>query len=291
MEPVFNDVLLQKKFERSGFVFVEQLLDANALNELRALFEKHKTRFEGAFHTSHFSDDVAYKQEVNDVVAKVVFAKAGALLNNYTPLFGNFMIKNPDPNAGMDLHADWTYVDETKYPSVAIWVPLIDVNEENGCFGLIEGSHKVTNLIRGPLIRQSTRDRDHVWEKKYGKLFPMKAGGAIIYNHRLLHYSHPNKTNSVRPALNLTLAPAQAPVIHYCMPEGTAEILLYQVSSSDFYISYTHFKTPQTGKPVKTLPAATVKYIDPVMEKFGWERFKNRLKEFIGNCVSSPFLG
>jgi ectoine hydroxylase-related dioxygenase (phytanoyl-CoA dioxygenase family) len=275
MEPVFNSPLLQKKFERNGYVFVEQLLDTNALRELRALFEKYKTRFVGAFHTSHFSDDVNYKQEVNDTIAKVVFDKAAALLHNYTPLFGNFMIKNPNPAAGMDLHADWTYVDETKHTSVAIWVPLIDVNDHNGCFGLIEGSHKVTNLIRGPLIQQSARNRDHIWEKKYGKLMPMKAGDAIIYNHRLLHYSHPNKSNAVRPAINLSLAPVGAKIIHYCMPEGTNEILLYHVPSSNFYIQYTHFQTPQTGKPVKALAKHTVKYIDPAMEKFWWLRFKN----------------
>lgn len=279
MEQVFNSPLLQKKLERNGYVFIAQLLDANALEELRILFEKHKARFEGPFHTSHFSEDINYKQEANDLIAKVVFEKAAPLLRNYTPLFGNFMIKNPDPNAGMDLHADWTYVDETKHTSVAIWVPLIDVNEQNGCFGLIEGSHGVTNLIRGPLIRQSTRDRDPVWEKKYGKLMPMKAGDAIIYTHRLLHYSPPNKSHAIRPAVNLSLASVNAPVIHYCMPEGTDEILLYDVPSTDFYIRYAHFQTPQTGKPVKTLPKTTVKYIDPAMEKFGWLRFKTRLKE------------
>ena len=274
MEQVFNSPFLQKQFERNGYVFVEQLLDATALAELHALLEKHKARFDGAFHTSHFSDDVNYKQEVNDTIAKVVFGKAAALLHNYSPLFGNFMVKNPDPHAGMDLHADWTYVDETKHTSVAIWVPLVNVNAHNGCFGLIEGSHKVTNLVRGPLIRQSTRDCDHIWEKKYGKLLPIKAGDAIIYSHRLLHYSHPNKSNAVRPAVNLSLAPVGAPVIHYCMPEGTDEILLYEVPSSDFYIQYTHFQTPQTGKPVGTLPKNSVKYIDPLMENFWWLRFK-----------------
>jgi ectoine hydroxylase-related dioxygenase (phytanoyl-CoA dioxygenase family) len=281
MQPVFNSSLLQKEFDRNGYVFVGHLLDAAALAELRALFEKHKAYFEGPFHTSHFSDDVNYKQEVNNTIAKVVFEKAATLLHNYTPLFGNFMIKNPAPHAGMDLHADWTYVDETQHTSVAIWVPLIDVNDHNGCFGLIEGSHKVTNMIRGPLIRQSSRNRDSIWEKKYGKLMPMKAGDAIIYSHRLLHYSHPNKSNVVRPAINLSLVPASAPVIHYCMPQGTDEILLYHVPSTDFYIQYTHFQTPQTGAPVQTLPKDTVKYIDPVMEKFGWVRFKNRLKEFM----------
>ena len=282
MEQVFNSPLLQKKFESNGYVLVEQLLDETALNELCTLFEKHKAKFEGSFHTSHFSEDINYKLEANDTIAKVVFNKAQTLLHNYTPLFGNFMIKNADPKAGMDLHADWTYVDEAHHTSVAIWVPLIDVNEQNGCFGLIEGSHKITNLIRGPLIRQSSRNHDHIWEKKYGKLMSIKAGDAIIYSHRLLHYSPPNKSKFVRPAINLSLAPTNAPVIHYCMPEGTNQILRYNVTDPGFYIHYTHFQTPKTGSPVEILPASAVKYIDPVMEKFGTIRFAQRLKKLIG---------
>lgn len=282
MEQVFNNPVLQKQFEQKGYVLLSQFLEAERLNQLLSLFEKHKERFFDSFHTSHFSSDVAYKQDTHDVIAEVVFAKAQPYLNNFMPLFGNFMIKNPNPEQAMDLHADWTYVDETKYTSVAIWIPLVDVNEENGCLGIIEGSHKVTNNIRGPLIRQSARERDPIWEKKYGTLLGMKAGDAIIYNHKLLHYSHPNKSSKVRPAINLSLVPQKASCIHYCIPDGTEEIRVYRVPDTSFYIHYTHFQTPQINTLIETLPKNTVKYIDPMMEKFGWIRWSNRIKHLLG---------
>ncbi len=276
---VFTNDLLQKEFDRKGYVLLRSLLSAEEVQKLNDLFLQFQKQFEGPFHTSHFSSNVEYKQKVHDTISTLVFPKAGSYLSSYRPLFGNFMVKNPDPTVAMDLHADWTYVDETLFSSAAIWIPLVDVNEQNGCFGLIEGSHKVTNLIRGPLIRQSTRDRDHVWEKRYGKLMPMNAGDALIYNHRLLHYSPANKSKQTRPAINLTTVPQQAPVIHYCMPEGTDEIRVYEVPSSDFYIRYTHFQKPETETLKAILPKDTVKYIDPLMEKFWWLHFLNKWKQ------------
>lgn len=283
METVFNNVLQQKSFDQKGYVVVKQLVDETSLHKLLALFEKHEKRFEGAFHTSHFSSDVAYKREVHNVITQVVFEKIKPLLNSYIPIFGNFMIKNPAPNVSTDLHADWTYVDETKHTSLAIWIPLIDTTIQNGCLGIIEGSHKVTNLLRGPLIRQSSRDRDHLWAQKFGKLLPMRAGDAIVYSHRLLHYSKPNQTDKVRPAVNLSLVPSNAKIIHYCMPEGVDRILLYDVPNTDFYLNYTHFQTPQTNSLIKTLPKDTVKYIDPIMEKYKGITRLDRLKNWIAS--------
>lgn len=277
MYPSFLNAEQQEQFERKGYVIFPSLLNANEVDALASLFAKHQNEYNGFFATTHFSKDVAYKKLVHDTITQVVFPKAAPHLNNFTSLFANFMIKNPDSENAMDLHADWCYVDEAAYHTVSIWVPLIDVNEENGCLGIIEGSHKVTNTIRGPLIRQTHRVYEPRWIRKYGKLLPMKAGDAIFYNHALLHYSPPNKTNTVRPAINLSVAPAAAPVIHYCIPEGTNEIEVYRVPNTDFFIHYNHFQKPETNTLTKTLPSSTVQYMDERMKWFGLKRLLNRL--------------
>ncbi len=282
LNQVFRDSSLQKKFATYGYVIVPDLLNKEEIQRLTDLFSASAKQFTESFHTTHFSNNVNYKQQVHDSICSVAFPKAAPYLNNFIPLFGNFMIKNPDPNVAMDLHADWAYVDEREYTSAAIWIPLVDTNVENGCFGLIEGSHKITNDIRGPLIQQSSRNRDLVWEKKHGKHIPLKAGDAIIYNHRLLHFSPPNKSKLPRPAFNLTVVPKDVPLVHYCMPEGTDEILVYEVRDSEFYIRYNHFQKPETGILATTLPKSTIKFIDPLMENFRALQFKNRIKNWLG---------
>jgi hypothetical protein len=272
MVPVFQDSLLQKDFDRKGYVLMPSLLDAPGIKVLLDLFQSYQTEYAGPFHTSHFSTDTTYKRQVHDAIAGVVFPKVAPYLHDYVALFGNFMIKNPDPDFAMDLHADWAYVDEGKFRSAAVWIPLVDTNEENGCLGIIEGSHKVTNAVRGPLIRQSTRDNEPEWERRYGTLLPMKAGDAIIYDHALLHYSLPNKSDKVRPAINLSMAPAAAaPWTHFCQPEGANEIEVYDVSDTDFYLRYTHFQRPETGQLIRKMPSTEVKYMDERMNAF-WKR-------------------
>lgn len=279
MHPVFRNALFQKDFDDKGYVLIPSLLSHQEINLLLRLFEEFQSQCAEAFHSTHFSKDTLYKRQVHDTISKLVAPNSAVYLNSFEPLFGNFMVKNPDRENFMPLHADWTYVNEHEFNSVAIWVPLVDVNEKNGCFGVVEGSHMVTNTIRGPGIYQSSSlERDKVWEKRYGKLIPMKAGDAIFYNHSLLHYSPPNKTKQVRPALNLTMVPEPASRIHYCKPEGATEIEMYNVTESNFYIAYDNFQRPQTGVPVKILPVSVVKQIDPQMDWFWLGNFLNKIR-------------
>lgn len=271
MRTTFRDSILQKEFERRGYILLPQLLDAGDVKALKELFISFQGKCTGPFHTSHFSSDLVYKKKVHDTMSAIVYPRVAPYLERYIPLFGNLMVKNPEPNVAMDLHADWAYVDEAQSRSVAIWAPLIDTTPDNGRFGIIEGSHHITNKVRGPLILQSTRDHEPQWERQYGKLLPMRAGDVIIYDHALLHYSPPNKSNTPRPAINLTLAPEEGPWLHYCQPEGANEIEVYEVTDPEFFMRYDHFRRPEMGTLSGKITPSTSTYIEGRMNAF-WKR-------------------
>jgi ectoine hydroxylase-related dioxygenase (phytanoyl-CoA dioxygenase family) len=278
MNPVFKDHQLQKKFTRDGYVVIKGLLQKEELDGLIEIFEKHTAEYNSSFHTTHFSKNSNYKNEAHQSISKITFRRIEPYLLNYKPLFGNFMVKMPDPNTALDIHSDWTYVDEEKETSIAIWSPLVDTFPENGCLGIVRGSHKITNKIRGPLILESSRNFNSEWATNFGELLPMKAGDGIFYHHGLLHFSPPNKTNKIRPALNLSVVPEKARCLHFCMPEGSQEIEVYEVNNSEFYLQYDNFQRPKTDSLLKKLPADTVKYIDTEMKNFKLKRwFKNLL--------------
>ncbi|CAK9249854.1 unnamed protein product [Sphagnum jensenii] len=178
------------------------------------------------------------------------------------------MIKPGMNDFAMPLHADWTYVDEDQFRSVAVWIPLIDTNEENGCLGVIEGSHKISEKVRGPNMQQNSYTKDKDWVKKYGKLLPTKAGHAIIFDHALMHFSPPNKFDTIRPALNLSIVPEEAEIYHYCIPEGEKEIEVYKVEDPEFFLKYSHYKRPETDTKIRTLPVDSVKWVDEKMNNF-----------------------
>jgi hypothetical protein len=277
MRTVFKNKTLQKDFDSQGFVHVPVLDDAG-IKILLELFQENSIEYSQPFHTSHFSTEVGYKRRVNETIIDVVFHKLAMLLHDYRPIFGNLMIKHGMNDNFMPLHADWTYVDETKCRSIAAWIALTDTDEVNGCLGVIEGSHKISDKVRGPRIQQTSYIHDKDWVKKYGRLIPVKAGDAIIFDHALMHYSPPNKTNISRPALNLSIVPQEADVFHYCIPEGSNEIEVYRVDDSDFYLNYNNNQRPETQSLISTQSADSVKWVDEKMGKFDPYRKKNILK-------------
>lgn len=277
MKPVFANHKTQKIFSERGWISTP-LLEQPQIARLWSLFDKYVSQYRTPFHTTHFSSDKQYKRQVNDAIIDNVFPKVEPLLLDCRPIFGNFMIKKAENNYFMPLHADWAYVDEENFRSIAVWIPLIDTDEINGSLGVIEGSHNIVNRIRGPRIRQSSYERDMSWVERFGKLLPMKAGSAIIYDHALLHYSPPNRSAYPRPAINLSIVPSEAEIIHYCIPEGADEIEVYRVQESDFYINYDNYQRPETNSLIKTLRADSVTWIDERMENFGRKKLSRMQK-------------
>jgi len=276
---VFIDEKKEKRFRRDGFILLPGLLDVQDIHDINKVCREHEQEFSSSFHTTHFSRNTTYKTAAHEIISKVAGRKIIPHLLDYQPLFGNFMVKNPDPKTALDIHSDWTYVDESRYTSVALWSPLIDTTEVNGCLGVVKGSHQVTNTIRGPLIRESSRDFNQFWADRYGTLLPMKAGDVIIYHHGLLHFSPPNQTGQTRPAINLTLAPKEAEIIHYCMPPESATIEKYHVPDSTFFIRYNHFERPETNSLLEHIPSSAVVYIDEQMKNYRWKWWYYKLKQ------------
>jgi hypothetical protein len=281
MHPTFHNKALQTEFLKNGFVIIPSLLNILDIRKLLNVFVQYQQEYSSSFHASHFSSNIAYKKAAHHAIASIVFEKAEPYLCDYVPLFGNFMVKGPNTNTSLETHTDWTYLDEGQYNSVAIWLPLIDVNLENGCLGIIKSSHRITNSIRGPRIEESSRKKNEYWAKKYGTLLNMKAGDAVFYHHGLLHFSPSNKTNEIRPAINLTVVPEEAECLHYCIPEGASEIELYAVDGPDFYLNYNNFQRPETNSLINKIPPHFVKFLDERMKNFAIKRYFMDIKSYV----------
>lgn len=255
-------------FNKQGYVVMEEFLKPAEVTTLLEYYIQNPNPAAAPFHTTHFAENKAYKQGVNDFITAVLKPGVDQHLANYIPVFGNYMIKEAGGNNPMPLHADWTYVNEEKNASVAIWIPLVDTSEENGCIGVIPFSQHLSHSIRGPRILQWEFPANEQVINALGKLIPMKAGQALIYNHRLLHYSPPNNSDKLRPAINLSLVPPGEPLIHYTVPLDEEKVHLYSVNSPSFYIHYDNFKKPELGT-------------EPVIMEGKVEMLNERLNAFI----------
>jgi len=243
----FRDRSLNSQYHRDGYLTMP-LAGRQEIDLLRALYERISQREATGFHTTHFSTDRELKRTVHEGVCAILLPLLAPVLNEYTPVFGNFMVKEAVGDSPVPMHADWAYVDEHEHISVSVWIPLIDTDERNGCLAVIPGSHRLSHHIRGPRIPQWDVPCNFELIDALGRPLPMRAGEAVIYDHRLLHYSDPNASGEVRPAVNLSLVPKGVPMFHYAIPEGETEVHAFAVGHPEFFVEYDNFQMPDSGE-------------------------------------------
>lgn len=251
MREVFISEKLNSQLFQDGYIIIDQTQD-NICKEISHIFSQyHSEHTRKGFSTTHFSSDRKYKEEVLAVSKEIFDCYFSHLFNSYEVIFSNLMVKTPDSEAILPVHADWTYIDEKQGPALSIWIPIQDITEENGAFGVIPGSHHLYVEKRGPEIVSPYRVFDYILKEKKGVLLPIRKSQAIIYDLRLLHFSLPNLSENTRVAINITIVPKGSELVHYTMKED--KIYKYEHLDEEFFLNYHAHQIPEGIMPDEIL--------------------------------------
>jgi len=116
----------------------------------------------------------------------------------------HLIFKDANSSAETPWHQDEAYWDVHKqFHALATWLPLDDVDTNNGCLWYVPGSHRGAVL---PHRHGGNDPRVHVLEfnepvdTSAGVPIPLAAGGMTFHQSRTFHYSGVNTTNRVRRA-------------------------------------------------------------------------------------------
>lgn len=218
MRRTFRDRGLQEAFTADGFA-VTELLAAEEVETLLALFERLDHPVRRGFFATVETDELEYKRAMATAVRDVLGDRVLVLLDDHRLVGGYFVVKWPGPDSAKGPHLDWSLVDEARFRSVSVWVPLVDVDEGNGHLCLLRGSHHlVGSTQRGSPdfpTRLEVEDvaRSFNAEAMVGLTLP--AGHAVVYNHQTIHCSPANLDERPRPAVNIAAIPSEAPLLHF----------------------------------------------------------------------------
>jgi phytanoyl-CoA hydroxylase len=126
----------------------------------------------------------------------------------------NVRPKVPKVAAGaVPWHQDKSYwPDANANPVITVWIPLVDATEINGCLNIIPRTHKKRVIEHHVETYSGTGYTevalDYVASKKRDVIsLPIEAGGAILFNDRLVHSSTPNNSDHVRWSVDLRYQP------------------------------------------------------------------------------------
>ncbi|MGE0636364.1 MAG: phytanoyl-CoA dioxygenase family protein [Bacteroidia bacterium] len=267
MRKVLKDNDLEKIFQEQGYIHVP-FIEKKQVDFLRKEFHRlivdsggslaageTDIPFEGeiTYDFTFIDRNPDYKHNVLEAIDNVFKPVYDKILFNYKPIIGNYIRKKTDKGE-VPLHQNWAFVDERKCTSVSIWVPLIDSHRGNGALEVVPRSHKRFGEIRGPMVPWELEGIKHEIIANDLVTCAIKAGDAIILDDSIVHYSHPNKTNDLRIAIQLILIPEEEPSIHYHLdPAVSNESVDILEVDRDFYTQFNPWKKPEGVRKIKSL--------------------------------------
>ena len=238
---LFLEKKVNKTLKKKGFVRLP-FLSTSAVESLRLAFMGHKQSIGEGFCATMFSDDMEYRQWANEIICQALNA---GFTEHFQPqfhlLYANFMVKYPGEASKMPLHQDWTYIEETQnYRSYAVWIPLQDLHAENGSLEVLEGSHRAGNQWRGPGTTCPFQEHEALIREQ-GMLSAqhLKAGEAIVWDHRLAHASPPNLTDTPRIAVTAIITPKDKQTLHCVVSDEAKDHGHIILTDTSFYTQYT----------------------------------------------------
>ncbi|HEX5945037.1 MAG TPA: phytanoyl-CoA dioxygenase family protein [Acidimicrobiales bacterium] len=214
------------QFDRDGYVVLDGVLDAEALDPVTAELDRAERQIDDFLRAqdggrvsiaeagaiTFATHVVAQSPVVRAFAAHPVFAGlcadlVGPDVNLY---WDQAVYKKPEKPRRFPWHQDngYSYVEPQQY--LTCWVALTDATVENGCPWVVPGVHR-----RGTLRHEFVDPLG--WEcfaaPEGAVAAPVAAGGVVVFSSLTPHLTGPNTTDGVRKAYILQYAPAGARVL------------------------------------------------------------------------------
>jgi Phytanoyl-CoA dioxygenase (PhyH) len=250
MKPVLRDQDLDLKLLKEGYVVIP-FLSASEVQELKEVYYRdHPRNLSGMAATAHLPD-LDMRMKMNDAIKKVFERPIRENLANINALGGSFIAKGKGQQGTLSPHQDWNIVDENLFRSFNIWVPLVDLTPTNGAICVMPGSHSWLRSYRSANIASAYHQVDDLLWQRMASLY-MRAGEALVYDHRLIHASGENQTDEIRLAAVFGIIPEGASMVYYHKKDD-ATVEVYE-SSKEFFLYENIFDGPKTLKKINEVP-------------------------------------
>ena len=205
------------QFHQHGYVFVEQLFDAEEVNLLLQVAKADQQILERALQRRDSSTGISklwLTDELGDDVFsavvrshRVVNAMEQLLEGEVYHYHHKVMLKEPFVGGAWEWHQDYGYwySNNCLFPYMASCLIAVDrANRENGCLQVLRGSHLMGRIDHNKTGDQTGADMDRVNEAlKHLELVycEMEPGSALFFHANLLHRSDANRSPNPRWSL------------------------------------------------------------------------------------------
>lgn len=260
---MFQNKTHEETLKKEGFVIIPFLNDEE-LKELQKFYSDAHPNDEipdmrYGIHMTSWCKDGQYKQDITNGLKRILQPSSERTFEDFRSNNFVFIIKNKGPYTTFPIHQDWSVIDETKYMSFNVWIPLQDVDQNTGALWIIKGSHRLDRHVRGANILFP--DYSYLSKELKPYMHPMnaKAGQAVIFFHSTIHGSPPNVNEKLRKVACFTVLPKEAPLQIFFQKDEKSPLEIHQPDDAFMFkyedINSESFVKPPTEHPVKVLPS------------------------------------
>lgn len=205
---VMANAALDATLRQHGYVQFE-LLDSSTLEAARAAWSNLGDDRPQVFDPTGFGTTARHagsREVADDAIRPIVERALASHLVNHAPFLSAFLVKRAGCGE-LPAHLDWRLLDEVDAHTYGCWIALTDVVGDNGVLGVVPGSHLLVDFDRTPEAPgQEWCDALIAGGADVVDL-AVRAGQAVVYDHRLVHRSRPNTTSTDRVSINCGVAP------------------------------------------------------------------------------------
>lgn len=243
-------------FGHTGFS-VGPALPASIVDDLRAIADDIPVPTDAAFFASANDCAPEVTAHVHDAITTCLRDVQRERFPGTSCILASVIAKGPGAASQVAFHQDLTYTDERHHRTCIVWIPLLDVDEQNGALWVVPGSHRWTWGPRAASDTLPTAAHQDAFLRR-ARCVPMGAGEVLAYDAALVHGSHNNGSTGMRTAIAMALVPEGAPLVH-CVGRGRDnEIGAYAIESG-YYLEQSLWAVPAGfpevalwGEPVTT---------------------------------------
>lgn len=237
----FKNIDFQNTFNKDGYLLLDGIPE-NTMIDLRNLYYNIFKDRKESFFASNYYNKFELNKYIDAKVKESLTPYLDSILYDYRLIVGLYYIKPSGSKSGFHIHRDWSLVDEQLFSSMHIWLPLQDINQDNGNLFFINDFECDKVVLRGSPNFEYPKEGifDRLNFKCKRKNMYMKSGEILFFDHRLKHGSNINISNVERIAVGISILPKNAPLIHY-YKTNKHKIIMYEVSD-DFYLRFNLFK-------------------------------------------------
>lgn len=254
VRPDLNETLFEQGYVVVEFCDPQKIVDTFNLIEQQnseiAFATNNNKNIDVTFHCTYLDHNKQYKKLVWDHLSALIKPFLTANFFDYKIIQANLFNKAPGTGF-ISPHQNLTTVDEEKYTSVSIWVPIQNTTTQNGTLHFAPKSHRKFEKYRNSNIHWAPMDASSKIDDYQMVPVNLNLGQALIFDDSIVHASPINQSTNSRYVFHYLAIPQVANPV-FCKRTNT-EVSLIKVDDL-FWQTYTPGDTEPVEPVIKTKP-------------------------------------